>query len=401
MVTAVSRRNRVRKVGNWSGRLVGECTFVQDANQRSQDAYFEQGLYSRQNLTEETNGFATYGCAVKTQSARVAVSAPPAVVCNSATFVQHPGRDTVGFSHSVRYRLCGHKNTPRLLLEHESSVLRQKCYRTTLGTRSGPYASVSTASYLWVHVSVPSHLPPSRLPLKHLQTADKLSHSPAVAAVCADHETGHILLCQGAPIVPRPPPYMPNHKRVVQILIPVVFGGLALLILVLGAARPMIQRYRERRWRRQAQAIMMQPSPRSKLQYSDLEASRDVPSSPEQSNLSPNSVDASAAQGSAPSVLRTPPWCHVPVDSVSRGHRSLQAGALPADDVLHTPAQSYASPPPPPVLQPPPSSTSPARTDPFANDAAELPALIDRINSIMAHLPPGGVVEEEPPEYKA
>lgn len=187
---------------------------------------------------------------------------------------------------------------------------------------------------------------------------------------------------------------MPNQKSAVQIAIPVAFGGLAVLILILAAARPMIQRYRERRWRRQAQAIMKEPSRRSRLQYSDLEASRDAPPSPEQSNLSPYSVDLSAAQGSAPSVLRTPPWCHAPVNSVSRGHRSLEAGTHPVDDVLRTPAQSYASPPPP-------TSTSPARIDHFANDAAELPALIDRINSIMAHLPPGGVVEEEPPEYKA
>lgn len=50
---------------------------------------------------------------------------------------------------------------------------------------------------------------------------------------------------------------------------------------------------------------------------------------------------------------------------------------------------SSSSPPlPPPPLQ---------RGDP---STADLPELLSRLNQIMSHLPPGGVEEEEPPEYE-
>ena len=31
---------------------------------------------------------------------------------------------------------------------------------------------------------------------------------------------------------------------------------------------------------------------------------------------------------------------------------------------------------------------------------ADLPELLNRLNQIMSHLPPGGVEEEDPPEYE-
>lgn len=158
---------------------------------------------------------------------------------------------------------------------------------------------------------------------------------------------------------------MPDTQSGVSIGIPVAFGALTLLIIVVTGVR----RYRRTGWGPETKAGVKEPCRRSRLQYADLEASRGVPPSPKQSTLSPYSADSSTAHGSALSVLKTPPGCHLPADDVSRGHQSLEVGAPPVNAVPHSPAKSYTSP----SLRPPPASTSPAPKDPFADDAAELP----------------------------